>query len=100
MTAWNYAFTQYEDYKGLVDELRFWGRALSPAEIERHAKGGLAASATGLLARYSFDEGTGSSAAATPAPQAPLRLHRMNSDNWSAEDAPGDGKQASRAVSR
>ncbi len=27
MTAWNYYFTQYEDYKGLLAELRFWDRA-------------------------------------------------------------------------
>lgn len=36
MTAWNFAFTQYEDYKGWIDDIKFWGRAKSHAELSAY----------------------------------------------------------------
>jgi len=86
MTAWNYAFTQYEDYKGLVDDLRFWGRAPSPEEIAAWADGGRASGRP--LAHFAFDEGRGDAARDAVDPGYALKLHRAGPDAWSPEDAP------------
>ncbi|WP_269716387.1 LamG domain-containing protein [Caulobacter sp. NIBR2454] len=86
MTAWDYEFTQYEDYKGLVDALRLWGRALTPEQIAAAAKGGRI-DRTALLGRYGFDEGRGDRAVDALNPNHEITLHRMPL-GWSPEDAP------------
>jgi len=88
MTAWNYAVTQFEDYKGLVDDLQLWGRALDPAEIASRARGEATGSPQGRLAHFAFDEGKGDAAADRVNPSLKLRLYRMSRANWSAENAP------------
>ncbi len=84
MTAWNYALTQYEDYKGLLDDLSFWGRALTPAEIAARAAGGTG-SDKGLLARFGFDEGKGDVAKDERGSGIEINLHRMGPEAWSSE---------------
>ena len=88
MTAWNYAFTQFEDYKGLVDEIRMWDRALEPAEIATAARGGRRENLKGLLSHFPFNENGGSSARDSLDPKFSLALHRWSRENWSREDAP------------
>lgn len=89
MTAWRYAVTQFEDYKGLVDDLRFWSRALAPAEIERLARGRRPApDEAGLSAWFPFDEGGGRTTAARNDRSYRLTLHRTTSRNWAQENAP------------
>jgi hypothetical protein len=89
MTAWNYAFTQYEDYKGLIDRLRLWGRAPTPGEIAGWAAGAPPAKRDALLASFAFDERRGDAAHDTVDPAYRIELHRMGPDAWSAEEAPG-----------
>lgn len=96
MTAWNYAFTQYEDYKGLVDEVRLWGRAPSPEEIGSWAKGGPATNAAGLLAHFPMDERTGAVLRDRLDPRNSWRLHRGSQRSWSAENAPVAAVRAAR----
>jgi hypothetical protein len=92
MTAWNYAFTQYEDYKGLVDDIRMWRRALDPDEVARLATGAAPARREGVVAHYSFDEGRGHrSRDAVDATQA-ITLHRWSRANWSREDGPASAR--------
>jgi hypothetical protein len=43
---------QWEDYKGLLDKVRFWGRALSSAELR-----GNSLDQSGLLSEMSFEDG-------------------------------------------
>lgn len=88
MTAWNYAFTQYEDYKGLVDELRLWDRALEPTELARHWREAVPHAAPGLVGRYAFDEGQGERADDAMSQDRPITLHKADSGAWSGEDAP------------
>lgn len=88
MTAWNYAFTQFEDYKGLVDDVRMWGRALQPNEIGDLAKGHTPKAPQGLLSHFKFDEGRGRKTRDAIDPGFTLRLHRWNRKNWSQENAP------------
>lgn len=88
MTAWNYAFTQYEDYKGWVDEIRFWDRAMPAAEIAAHWREAVPAEAPGLVGRYGFGEGRGTRVDDALDPRRPMRLHRARGQSWSRENAP------------
>jgi hypothetical protein len=88
MTAWDYYFTQYEDYKGWMDEMRLWSRALSPAEIAAGAKGASAAKAKGLLSRFTFEEGRGGATCDSIDPSLCMTLHKTGKDSWSSENAP------------
>lgn len=86
MTAWNYAFTQYEDYKGLVDDLRFWGRAPDAEEIAAWSRR-VAPNKRLLLADFAFDEGSGATIHDRIDPNYVLTLFRGGTANWSAEGA-------------
>lgn len=87
MTAWDFYFTQYEDYKGWIDELRLWGRALTPAEIARAANGA-SARGRGLLSRFSFEEGRGGATCDSLRRSLCMTLHRTSRDTWSSDNAP------------
>lgn len=88
MTAWNFYFNQYEDYKGWMDELRLWSRALTPVEIEQAARGVREGRPRGLVGRFSFSEGRGAATCDAYDPRYCMTLHRARPDTWSAEDAP------------
>jgi len=88
MVAWDFFFTQYEDYKGWMDELRLWGRALAPAEIAAAAKGASAGRPRGLLARFAFEEGRGGATCDSLDKALCMTLHRTRADTWSKENAP------------
>jgi hypothetical protein len=89
MTAWDWVFTQYEDYKGWMDEMRLWSRALAPAEIADAAKGiGPKAGAKGLLSRFMFEEGKGAATCDSINPWLCMTLHRTRQGNWTGENAP------------
>lgn len=85
MTAWNTVLTQYEDYKGHVDDLAFWDRAPMEAEIAAWARGERS-SRTGLLAHFSFNEGRGRVARDTINPKYELTWHRASSASWSRSE--------------
>ena len=51
-------------FNGNIDEVRIWSRGLCQAEIQHNLNGELAASQTGLVAYYKFNQGT--AAAANP----------------------------------
>jgi hypothetical protein len=96
MTAWAYAFTQYEDYKGLVDEVRLWGRAPSAEEIGEWAEGGPARNSAQLLAHFPLDERRGAIVRDRLDPRNRWRLHRGTQWSWSAEDAPAATGRAAK----
>lgn len=50
-----------EHFHGVIDELRVFGRALSPKELSHHHAGRLTGSEPGVLANFRFDEGWGTS---------------------------------------
>ena len=52
-------FDRYEDYKGLIDELRLWSRAKSTNEIQNNYQAPVSGVETGLLGLFQFSEGIG-----------------------------------------
>jgi hypothetical protein len=90
MTAWDYYFNQYEDYKGLVDEIRFWSRARSASELSNDWRRSVDDRAPGLVAHFAFDEGEGDIDHDQLDPRYQFRLHRRQPDSWSPDNAPLD----------
>jgi len=88
MTAWKFAVTQFEDYKGLVDDIRFWGGALSPEQIRRLSSGARPAAGERPLAWFSFDEGRGARTRDRLDPGYAWTLHRATPQTWSRENGP------------
>jgi hypothetical protein len=83
------ALSQYEDYKGLLDEVRFWSRAKTPEEIAASWAAAVTGTEPGLVGLYSFDTGTGLSFCnALSAGSHCIALTNMQSGYWSGEDAP------------
>lgn len=78
----------YEDYKGLVDELRFWSRAKSVSELQNDWDDAVTGSETGLVGWYSFGEGAGASACNDQNASNCITLINTQSSIWDAEDAP------------
>lgn len=77
-----------EDYKGLVDEVRFWSRAKSPEEIQDYFGMAVIGLEPGLLGWYPFDEGAGLSACDTFSSASCIALRNSDKANWSSENAP------------
>ena len=88
---------QYEDYKGLIDEARFYSRAKTAREIAddyRKAADTLDSSLEGL---FTFSEGTGSRAE-DGLSSSVIDLIDMKSGYWSLEDAPVEGAKTASTL--
>jgi hypothetical protein len=85
MTAWNFYFTQYEDYKGLLDDVAFWDRARTPQELTSDWQKPLTGKEPGLVGWFAFDEGNG---AVTRDRLDPRRTISLREVPWTAENAP------------
>ncbi len=77
--------SQYEDFKGLLDEMRFWVRAKSAAEIAATWHASIAGNETGLVGWFRFEEGSGAMSCDSLAPARCLSLFRKQSGTWSAQ---------------
>jgi hypothetical protein len=93
------------NWTGVVDEVRIWSVARTPAEVARDMKVMLKGTETGLVAYYHLDEGTGIVAddvskkmshrlTTCQAVAAGTRCHRVASQNpnmvtWVTSDIPG-----------
>lgn len=85
MTAWNYYFTQYEDYKGLLAEVRFWDRAKSSQEIETKWMHQVSGKEPGLVGYFLLDENTGTVVRDKLDPSRVMTLHNSQAESWSTE---------------
>jgi pimeloyl-ACP methyl ester carboxylesterase len=88
MVAWNYVFTQYEDYKGLLDELRFWDRAKTPEELTTTWNHAVTGREPGLVGWFPFEEGQGSIVRDRLDAERTIELHRTQRESWATEGAP------------
>jgi hypothetical protein len=90
MTAWGMFFTQYEDYKGQIDEIRFWSIARTEQDIKQNWDRAVPADSKGLVGLYPFNEGKGS-VSLDPLDKnksRPLIIHKAESNQWRSESAP------------
>jgi chitodextrinase len=84
------AFSQYEDYKGLVDEVRFWSRAKSSTELNTNWRAAVTGGESGLVGRYAFGEGSGSSTCSSITTSNCITF--VNAPNaWNTGEAPVGG---------
>lgn len=81
----------FEDYKGLVDEMRFWSRAKSPAEIAGDYDAPVVGNENGLVGWYPFSEGQGGSVCDALDSNRCLFLLNTVNNPWSPADAPVSG---------
>lgn len=79
---------QYEDYKGLVDELRFWSRAKSASEVMSGFMSAVTGTEPGLVGNYSFGEGQGNQICDLQLPSRCMTLVNASANVWSSDNAP------------
>jgi len=92
LTAIGY-FDRYEDYKGLIDELRLWSRAKSASEIQNNYQAAVTGSEAGLVGLFQFSEGSSNQTCNNLNSNAVsdgdcINLFNMKSGYWSTENAP------------
>ncbi|MEM7164273.1 MAG: LamG-like jellyroll fold domain-containing protein [Planctomycetota bacterium] len=80
--------SQYEDYKGLLDEVRFWDRAKSASEIATSWNAAVSGLEPGLVGHFAFSEGAGTSACDGLSPTACIVWFLTGPTAWSANNAP------------
>ena len=83
--------SQYEDYKGLIDELRFWSRAKSATEIANGYANPVTGTETGLVGWFDFSEGSGAQTCDVLAASRCMSLVNANPNVWSGSNAPLTG---------
>lgn len=83
--------SQYEDYKGPVDEVRFWDRAKSAMEISQGWNLPVTGSETGLVGWFQMNEGTGSTACDGLGASGCISLVNPMAGIWSSDQAPLGG---------
>jgi hypothetical protein len=88
MTSWDFYFTQYEDYKGLLDELRFWDRAKTEDELKNDWSAAVTGNEKGLVGYFPMDEAAGDVLKDKSNPNRTIRLHKAKKESRSTENAP------------
>jgi hypothetical protein len=89
--AVNVANFVLEDYKGLIDEVRFWNRAKTASELSTQWRDSVSVGATGLSGYYDFSDATLTQTCDRVAPTKCMRLTNPNTSNTSfvsSESAP------------
>ena len=86
-------FDRYEDFKGLIDELRFWNRAKSMTEIQNNYAAPVTGTEPGLVGLFQFSDGSGNQTCNNINLNAVsegdcINLNNMKSGYWSTENAP------------
>ncbi len=83
--------SQYEDYKGPIDELRFWDRAKSPGEIGTGWNLPVDGTEPGLVGWFRFNEGAGVVTCDELTPARCIDLFDMKPGYWSDDEPPLGG---------
>ncbi len=92
LTAIGY-FDRYEDYKGLIDELRLWNRAKTASEIQNNYAAPVTGTEPALVGLFQFSDGSGNQTCNSINSNAVsegdcINLFNMKSGYWSTENAP------------
>ncbi|MCH9649179.1 MAG: LamG domain-containing protein [Deltaproteobacteria bacterium] len=83
--------SQYEDYKGPIDEVRFWDRAKTPQEIASDWNRPVTGSETGLVGWFPMNEGSGSTTCDALGASGCINLVNPMVGVWSSDQAPLGG---------
>lgn len=83
--------SSWEDYKGLIDELRFWSSAKSPTQLSNNWQAAVTGSEPGLVGWYPFNGTSGTSACSSIVTSQCMSLHNTSNQNWSTVEAPPVG---------
>ena len=81
----------WEDYKGLIDELRFWSRAKTTTELGTTWRSAVTGSETGLVGWYDFSDGSGTSTCSAIVTSQCMTLINTAANVWNADEAPTTG---------
>lgn len=81
-------FGQYEDYKGLIAELRFWELALEPEYIAQSYAEPTTGDEPGLVGWYPWNEGESTAACDVLNPGDCVELFSVARDQWVGEGPP------------
>jgi hypothetical protein len=73
--------SQYEDFKGLLHEVRFWSVARSAAELAASPGTTVSSGTPGLVGLFEFDEGSGTQACDSVS-GACMTLHNASPSIW------------------
>ena len=79
---------QFEDYKGLIDDLRFWSRAKSANEIQTEFANPVTGTEPGLVGHYRFGEAQGTTTCDALNGAQCMTLVNANAGVWDSENAP------------
>ncbi len=74
--------SQYEDFKGLLHEVRFWNVARSAADLAKSPTTPLSGTPSGLIGRFDFNEGSGTKACDSLTPTLCMNLNNAKSGIW------------------
>ncbi len=80
----------YEDYKGLMAELRFWDYAMDGAQISGTWSDAITGDEAGLVGWYPWNEGSGTSACDVLDPGSCIDLYMTSDAQWVDEGPPLD----------
>lgn len=80
--------SQYEDYKGPVDEVRFWSRAKTAQEIVDSWAEPVSGGETGLVGWFRLNEGSGSASCSEITGTDCIDVINPKPGFWSTEEAP------------
>lgn len=81
----------WEDYKGLIDELRFWSRAKNTTELGTTWQSAVTGSESGLVGWYDFSAGSGTSTCSAIVTSQCMTLINTAANVWNADEAPTTG---------
>ena len=81
----------WEDYKGLIDELRFWSRAKTTTELGTTWRSSVTGSESGLVGWYDFSDGSGTSTCSAIVMSQCMTLINTAANVWSSDEAPTTG---------
>jgi len=80
--------SKWEDYKGLLDEIYFWSRALPNNEISSNYNQDVTGNETGLVGLYRINESSGASTCNELSATQCIQLYNGLSSQWDTENAP------------
>lgn len=85
--GWAYDSDGYRRFKGAIDEVSLWEKALSEDEVKNNLTNPLTGKEDKLIAYWNFDENTGSELTDNSANKYDVRLNDVSQGDWTSSGA-------------